>query len=316
MARIIRRLNEIPREELFVSGHGLCAGCGIPPMVKIALKAVDGPKVVVNATGCLEVATTLYPHTAWRVPWVHNAFENAAATASGIEAALKALNRKRGWKNYKVIVFGGDGGTFDIGLQSLSGALERGHNLIYVCYDNEAYMNTGIQRSGATPIGAATTTSPVGRVIPGKPENKKNLMDIVVAHRVPYAATMSPAYPIDMWNKFAKASDYLDRGEGPIFFHYYSPCPVGWRMDSSLSIEMSRLAVQTRLWPLYEVEQGRVRINVMVRRPKPLEEYIRLQGRFKHLLRPENSHILEELKRYINANWDRLLKLAELDSIF
>ena len=316
MARVIRKLNEIPREELFVSGHGLCAGCGIPPMVKIALKAVEGPKAVVNATGCLEVATTLYPHTAWRVPWIHNAFENAAATASGIEAALKALSRKKGWKQYKIIVFGGDGGTFDIGLQSLSGALERGHKLIYVCYDNEAYMNTGIQRSGATPIGAATTTSPAGTVVPGKPENKKNLMDIVIAHRIPYAATINSAYPIDMWNKFAKASDYLDKGIGPIFFHYYSPCPVGWRMDSSLSIEISRLAVQTKLWPLYEVDHGKIKINVMVRKPRPLEEYIKLQGRFKHLLKPENSHILDELKKYIEVSWNRLLKLAELESIF
>ncbi len=316
MARQIRRLSEIPREELFVSGHGLCAGCGIPPMVKIALKAVDGPKVVVNATGCLEVATTLYPHTAWRVPWVHNAFENAAATASGIEAALKALRRKKNWKNYKIIVFGGDGGTFDIGLQSLSGALERGHKFIYVCYDNEAYMNTGIQRSGATPVGAATTTSPAGSVIPGKPENKKNLMDIVLAHRIPYAATINAAYPVDMWNKFAKASDYLEKGIGPIFFHYYSPCPVGWRMDSSLSIEISRLAVQTRLWLLYEVDHGKIKINVMVRKPKPIEEYLKLQGRFRHLLQPENSHIVERLKRYIENNWNRLLKLAELDSIY
>jgi len=316
MARQIRRLSEIPRDELFVSGHGLCAGCGIPPMVKIALKAIDDPKVVVNATGCLEVATTLYPHTAWRVPWIHNAFENAAATASGVEAALRALRRKKNWKNYKIIVFGGDGGTFDIGLQSLSGALERGHKFIYVCYDNEAYMNTGIQRSGATPVGAATTTSPAGSVIPGKPENKKNLMDIVIAHRVPYAATINAAYPVDMWNKFARASEYLDKGIGPIFFHYYSPCPVGWRMDSSLSIEISRLAVQTRLWPLYEVDHGKVKINVMVRKPKSIEEYLKLQGRFRHLLKPENSHIVERLKQYIEANWNRLLKLAEMESIY
>ncbi len=316
MAKTIRRLNEIPREEYFVSGHGLCAGCGIPPMVRIALKAVEGPKVVVNATGCLEVATTLYPHTAWTIPWIHNAFENAAATASGIEAAVKALVRKRGWKSYKVLVFGGDGGTFDIGLQSLSGALERGHRFIYVCYDNEAYMNTGIQRSGATPLGAATTTSPAGKVIPGKPENKKSLMDIVIAHRIPYAATINPAYPIDMWNKFAKASDYLDRGIGPIFFHYYSPCPVGWRMDSALSIEVARLAVQTRLWPLYEVDHGKLTINVKVPKPKPIEDYIRIQGRFRHLLKPENEHLLNNLKKFIEVNWERLQKLSELNYIF
>ncbi len=312
----IRRLNEIPRKELFTSGHSLCAGCGIPPMVKMALKAIEGDKVVVNATCCLEVATTLYPHTSWLVPWVHNAFENAAATASGIESAMKVLLRKRDGKKYKIIVFGGDGGTFDIGLQSLSGALERGHNFLYVCYDNEAYMNTGIQRSGGTPLGAATTTSPAGRVIPGKPENKKNLMDIVIAHRVSYAATINPAYPTDMWNKFAKASDLLDKNEGPIFFHYYSPCPVGWRMDTALSIEAARLAVQTRLWPVYEVDHGKIIINIKVNKPKPIEEYLKIQGRFRHLLKPENRGVVERLKKYIDNNWNRLLKLAELDSIY
>jgi len=316
MAQTIRRLSEIPREEYFVPGHGLCAGCGIPQMVRICLKAITGPKVVVNATGCLEVATTLYPNTSWMIPWIHNAFENAAATASGIEAALEVLARKRGWSKYKVIVYGGDGGTFDIGLQALSGALERGHKFIYVCYDNEAYMNTGIQRSGATPLGASTTTSPAGKVIPGKPESKKSLMDIVLAHRIPYAATISPAYPIDMWNKFAKASSLLDRGIGPIFFHYYSPCPIGWRMDTSLSIRAARLAVQTRVWPLYEVENGKLKINVRVAKPKPLEEYLEIQGRFRHLLKPENRHILEELREGIEANWNRLLKLESLESIY
>ncbi len=316
MANKIRRLHDIPREEFIVSGHALCAGCGIPPMVKIALKAITGPKVVVNATGCLEVATTLYPHTAWRVPWVHNAFENAAATASGIEAAMKVLNRKKGWKKYKIITFGGDGGTFDIGIQALSGALERGHNFLYICYDNEAYMNTGIQRSGGTPLGAATTTSPAGTVIPGKPQNKKNLMDIVVAHRVTYAATINPAYPIDMWNKFAKISDILDNEEGPAFLHYFSPCPVGWRMDTALSIESARLAVQTRLWPLYEVDHGKVIINVKVPKPKPIEEYLKIQGRFKHLLKPENKYVVDKLKKYIEDNWNRLQKLAQLDSIY
>jgi pyruvate ferredoxin oxidoreductase beta subunit len=256
----------------------------------------------------LEVATTIFPYTSWRVPWVHNAFENAAATAAGIEAAFKALEKKRGVKRPKVIVFGGDGGTFDIGLQALSGALERGHDLIYICYDNEAYMNTGIQRSGATPRGAATTTSPAGKVIPGKPERKKDLIAIAIAHGVRYAATLNPAYPVDMFNKIAKAASI----EGPTVLHYFTPCPTGWRADPAKSIEIARLAVLTRVWPLYEYEDGVYRINVLVKSPRPIEDYLKLQGRFAHLLQPENRWMLEQLKRDVEENWNRLLKLAGL----
>jgi pyruvate ferredoxin oxidoreductase beta subunit len=308
MAVQIKTLREMPREELFAPGHRLCAGCGIPQLVRTALKAVPGPKVVVTATGCLEVATTIFPYTSWRVPWVHNAFENAAATAAGIEAAFKALEKKRGVKRPKVIVFGGDGGTFDIGLQALSGALERGHDFIYICYDNEAYMNTGIQRSGATPRGAATTTSPAGRVIPGKPERKKDLIAIAIAHGVRYAATLNPAYPVDMFNKIAKAASI----EGPTVLHYFTPCPTGWRADPAKSIEIARLAVLTRVWPLYEYEDGVYRINVLVKSPRPIEDYLKLQGRFAHLLQPENRWMLEQLKRDVEENWNRLLKLAGL----
>jgi len=308
MAVQIKTLREMPREELFAPGHRLCAGCGIPQLVRTALKAVPGPKVVVTATGCLEVATTIFPYTSWRVPWVHNAFENAAATAAGIEAAFKALEKKRGVKRPKVIVFGGDGGTFDIGLQALSGALERGHDFIYICYDNEAYMNTGIQRSGATPRGAATTTSPAGKVIPGKPERKKDLIAIAIAHGVRYAATLNPAYPVDMFNKIAKAASI----EGPTVLHYFTPCPTGWRADPAKSIEIARLAVLTRVWPLYEYEDGVYRINVLVKSPRPIEDYLKLQGRFAHLLQPENRWMLEQLKRDVEENWNRLLKLTGL----
>jgi len=304
----IKSLKEIPKVELLAPGHRLCAGCGIPQLVRMVLKAVPGPKVVVNATGCLEVATTIFPYTSWRVPWVHNAFENAAATASGIEAAFKILEKKKGIKKPKVIAFGGDGGTFDIGIQALSGALERGHELIYICYDNEAYMNTGIQRSGGTPKGAATTTSPAGRVIPGKLERKKDLLGIAIAHGIPYAATLNPAYPIDMYNKLLKAATFKE----PVVLHYFSPCPTGWRADPSKSITIARLAVQTRIWPLYEYEKGVYKINVMVRKPKPIEDYFKLQGRFRHLLMPENKWLLEEIKRDIEENWNRLLKLAGL----
>ena len=306
MSPQIKTLKEVPRVQLFAPGHRLCAGCGIPVLVRMVLKAVPDPKVVVTATGCLEVATTIYPYTSWRVPWVHNAFENAAATAAGIEAAFRAIEKKRGVKRPKIVVFGGDGGTFDIGLQALSGALERGHDMIYICYDNEAYMNTGIQRSGATPRGAATTTSPAGQVIPGKTEGKKDLMGIVIAHGVKYAATLNPAYPVDMYNKIAKAASI----EGPTFLHYYTPCPTGWRSDPARSIEIARLAVQTRFWPLYEYENGVYRINVIIKTPKPIEDYLKLQGRFAHLLRPENKPMLEQLKRDIEENWNRLAKLA------
>ncbi|RLE88703.1 MAG: pyruvate ferredoxin oxidoreductase [Thermoprotei archaeon] len=306
MAGQVKSIKEIPREELFAPGHRLCAGCGIPPLVRIVLKAVPGPKVVVTATGCLEVATTIFPYTSWRVPWVHNAFENAAATASGIEAAFRILEKKRGIKRPKIIVFGGDGGTFDIGLQALSGALERGHDMIYICYDNEAYMNTGIQRSGATPRGAATTTSPAGRVIPGKMERKKDLLGIAIAHGVRYAATLNPAFPVDMYNKIVKAASV----EGPTVLHYLCPCPTGWRFDPSRTIEVARLAVMTRMWPLYEYEDGRYRITVMVKKPRPIEDYIKLQGRFRHLLQPENKWVLDQLRRDVEEFWERLVRLA------
>ena len=306
--KLIKTIKEIPREELFAPGHRLCAGCGIPILVRMVLKAVPGPKVVVTATGCLEVATTIFPYTSWKVPWVHSAFENAAATASGIEAAMKVIERKRGGKKAKIIAFGGDGGTFDIGLQALSGALERGHDMIYICYDNEAYMNTGIQRSSATPTGASTTTSPAGKVIPGKLERKKDLIGIAIAHGVEYAATLNPAYPVDMYNKIVKAASV----EGPTVLHYYTPCPTGWYFDTSRTIEISRLAVQTRLWPLYEYDHGVYRINIVVKKPKPLEEYLKTQGRFRHLLRPENRWVLEKLKESIEEQWNRLVKLAQM----
>ncbi|MCD6458176.1 MAG: pyruvate ferredoxin oxidoreductase [Thermoprotei archaeon] len=305
---LIKTLKEIPREELLAPGHRLCAGCGAPIIARFVLKAIEGPKVVVNATGCLEVATTIFPYTSWKVPWVHSAFENAASTASGIEAAFRILEKKKGKKSPKVIVFGGDGGTFDIGLQALSGALERGHDLIYICYDNEAYMNTGIQRSSATPKGASTTTSPAGKVIPGKLERKKDLIGIAVAHGIKYAATANPAYPIDLFNKIRKAASV----KGPTVIHYFTPCPTGWRADPSRSIEIARLAVQTRVWPLYECDNGVWKLNVNVKKPKPVEEYLRLQGRFRHLLKPENRWLLEEIKRDIEANWERILKLTGL----
>lgn len=308
MTAQIKVLREIPRGEQFAPGQRLCAGCGIPQLVRIVLKAIPDPKVVVTPTGCLEVATTIYPYTSWRVPWVHIAFDNAAAVASGFEATFRILEKKRGAKRPKVVVSAGDGGTFDIGFQALSGALERGHDMIYICHDNEAYMNTGIQRSGATPLGAATTTSPAGHVVPGKLERKKDLIGIAVAHGIRYAATLNPAYPVDMFNKVAKAASI----EGPTVLHYLCPCPTGWRADTSKSIELARLAVLTRTWPLYEYEDGKYRVNVVVKAPRPIEDYLKMQGRFAHLLRPENQWLLDRIRKEVEDNWNRLMRLAGL----
>ncbi|RLE94233.1 MAG: pyruvate synthase subunit beta [Thermoprotei archaeon] len=301
-----KKLADLPREELLAPGHRLCAGCAASIIARLALKATRGPTIVVNATGCLEVATTIYPYTSWRVPWVHVAFENAASVASGIEAAFRIMEKKYGVKKPDIIVFGGDGGTFDIGLQALSGALEREHDFVYICYDNEAYMNTGIQRSSATPLGAWTTTSPAGKVVPGKLERKKDLIGIAVAHGVEYAATASPAYPLDLVNKVRKAIEV----DGPAVLHIISPCPRGWRFDPSETIEVARLAVETRFFPIYEVERGQYKINIKVAKPKPVEEYLKKQGRFKHLFLPENKWLLERIKKVVEENWNRLLELA------
>jgi len=306
-APFVKTPKDLPREEWFAPGHRLCAGCGVGIVVKLALKAIRGPTVIVNPTGCLEVATTCYPYSAWKLPYVHVAFENGAAVASGIVEAINILNKKRGKKLHDVIVFAGDGGTFDIGLQSLSGALERGHNLLYICYDNEAYMNTGIQRSGATPLGAATTTSPAGKVIPGKQQRKKDLIGIAAAHRIPYAATASISHPIDLVNKVRKALEI----PGPKVLHVLAPCVRGWGYPPSDTVKIARLAVETRFFPVYEVENGRVKINIKVDKPKPLEEFLKLQRRFAHLLKPENAHVLEQLKKNVEENWERLVKLEE-----
>ncbi|MEM4461815.1 MAG: thiamine pyrophosphate-dependent enzyme, partial [Candidatus Bathyarchaeia archaeon] len=233
-------IKAITREEYLSPGHRLCAGCGSALAIRLALKAIRGPTVVAQATGCVEVSTTIYPQTAWRIPWAHILFENAAAVASGIVEAVKALRKKDILdKDIDVIAIAGDGGTFDIGIQALSGALERGHDFVYLCYDNEAYMNTGIQRSGATPRGASTTTSPAGRVIPGKREVKKDLIGIAVAHGIPYAATASIAYPGDYIAKVRKAIEV----DGPAVIHVLAPCPLGWGSEPSNTIKLARLAV-------------------------------------------------------------------------
>ncbi len=312
--KIVFNIRELAkRPPKLLPGHRLCAGCAAPIIAKLALLATDRPTIVVNATGCLEVATTIFPYTSWNVPWIHNAFENAASTASGIEAVIKALKKKGKYKyeNVDIIVFAGDGGTYDIGLQSLSGALERGHDFLYILYDNEAYMNTGIQRSGGTPLGAWTTTSPAGRVIPGKTQHKKPIADIAVAHRIPYVATATPAHWMDFMRKVRKGLDV----NGPAFIHALSPCDRGWRFDTSETIEVCKLAVDTCYFPLWEFENGEWRLTdrslAIARNPrlkKPVEEFLKVQGRFKHLFKPENRHLIEEIQRHVDAIWEDLLE--------
>jgi len=306
----IKGLKELPTEEPLSPGHRLCPGCGASIVVREVLLAAPKDTIIAEATGCLEVSTALYPYSAWNRPWIHSAFENAAAVASGIDAGFKALARRGEAKEHPIIVFGGDGGTYDIGLQALSGAIERGHRFLYVCYDNEAYMNTGIQRSGGTPLGAWTTTTQVGSAGAGKQETKKDLVSIVVAHHVPYAATASISHWRDLMTKVRKA---LSK-DGPTFLHVIAPCTRGLRFDSEKTIRMARLAVETRLFPLYEVEGGIYKITFPVSSPKPVEEYLKLQGRFAHLFQPQNANELEAVKKGVAENYRRLEILSQFTS--
>ena len=295
-------MKQIPREEFFASGHSMCQGCGAAIIMRYLTKAAGKDVIYAHATGCVEVTTTLYPYTAWKRPWIHVAFENAAAVASGVEAALKVLKRK-GFipkeREIKVVAIGGDGGTFDIGLQALSGMLERGHDILYLVYDNEAYMNTGIQRSGATPFGAWTTTTPIGKKWRGEWRIKKDIVSIALAHRIPYVATVNPAYIPDMYMKFKKALDI----KGPKLIHAFSPCVPGWRIDPNKTIEVARLAVLTGIWVNYEVENGVFRVTTPVSKRRPVKDYLMMQGRFRHLTDEEIAKIqkiVDEQVAWIN----------------
>jgi len=290
----------LTQKEYFSPGHRSCQGCAEALAVRLVAKALGRNVIVANATGCMEIVSSPLPYTAWRVPWIHVAFDNTAAVASGIESALKVLMRKGRIPRKKIVTvaMGGDGGTADIGLQALSGALERGHNFLYVCTDNEAYMNTGIQRSSATPFGAATTTSPVGRVQMGQITWKKNMPAIAAAHNIPYVATACPSYPIDLVQKVKKAADI----EGPAYVHILSVCPTGWRTAPELSIRLGRLAVETGIFPLYEVERGQYRLSVDFPKLKPVKEYLKLQGRFRHL----TDEMIAEIEKRVHAEYEQL----------
>jgi len=304
------RLKELSKKEVLISsGHRMCAGCGAPIVVKMVLLATDYPVIASNATGCLEVSSCISDYTAWKIPWIHNAFENAAATISGVETMYRAL-KKQGKidKEIKFIAFGGDGGTYDIGLQSLSGAMERGHDMLYICYDNGAYMNTGIQRSSATPLGANTTTCPAGDVIPGKTQERKNITRIMAAHNIPYAAQASPSHWLDLMKKVRKALEI----KGPKFMNIISPCNRGWRSRTDDAILLSRLAVETCHWPLYEIEYGVTKITFKPKEKKPGIDFLKPQGRFKHLFSPENEWLLKKFQENVDKEWERLQKEASL----
>jgi pyruvate ferredoxin oxidoreductase beta subunit len=267
---------------LFTPGHRACPGCGASIAVRAILEATGREVIVVSPTGCLETFTAQYPYSPWGVPWLHVLFENAGAVASGVEAALK----KRGLaEKVKVIIIGGDGGTHDIGLGALSGMMERGHNVTYICYDNEAYMNTGVQRSSSTPMGASTMTSPAGSQAWGKAQPKKNLPAIMLAHGSPYVATASIAFPKDLTRKVKQALAI----QGPKYIEVHSPCPIGWGFEAAQTIEVARLAVQTGLVPLYEAFQD-LPLNVRkLSKRVPVSDYLKMQKRFHHLFELEDS---------------------------
>ncbi|HPC01473.1 MAG TPA: pyruvate synthase subunit PorB [Syntrophales bacterium] len=296
----------VEKREFFSAGHRACQGCAEALALRLILKALGEDIIVANATGCMEIISSAYPHTAWEVPYIHVAFENAAAVASGVEAGLKALRRKgRIPDRYvKVVAVAGDGGTADIGLQALSGAMERGHDMIFFCLDNEAYMNTGIQRSSATPFMAATTTSPAGKAIKGQRTGKKNVAEIMVAHGIPYVATASPSYPLDLMQKVKKARAI----QGPSYIHVLSVCPTGWRAASHEAVKLGRLAVETGFFPLYEVENGKYRLTVeLPAKRRPIGDYLKLQGRFRHL----DPADVEKVQALVDKEFRKLMHKVE-----
>lgn len=302
------------KKSRFTSGHRMCAGCGAPVVVRTVLRALkeDDFAVVSNATGCLEVSSFIYPYTSWTDSYIHTAFESTASALSGVESAYKVLKKKGKLpqdKDTKFIAFGGDGGTYDIGLQSLSGAMERGHDMLYVCYDNGAYMNTGIQRSSATPKFADTTTSPAGKVTPGKMQPRKDLTKIMVAHKLPYIAQSAA---INNFKDLYEKSEKAIYTEGPTFMNVLAPCPRGWVYNTEDLMDINKLAVETCYWPLYEVINGKYIVNYKPKNRRPIEDFLKPQKRFAHMFKPGNEWMIEALQKDIDSKWEELLKLEEL----
>jgi len=312
--RPLKELTKIPAK--MTSGHRLCAGCAEGIIARQVLMATDKPVVVSNATGCFEVSTTIFPYTAWNVPWIHTAFGNAAATAAGVEAAYNALKRKgQITDDMRFVTFAGDGGTYDIGFQALSGAMERGHKQLYVCMNNEAYMNTGIQRSSATAYGASTTTSPAGTVIPGRVGYPKDMTMIMADHEIPYVAQASP----HNWRDLISKSEKGFEANGPAFLNVISPCPRGWRTAPEDTVTLAKLSVETCVWPLYEVVDGKFALTGESAKiadgklaRKPVMDWLKSQGRFKHLTTERWSEEAEKVQAHFDAKWEKLLKLCKL----
>ena len=299
----------LSKKEYFVPGHRACIGCGEALAVRLACKAMGQNTIVANATGCIEIIASQIPYTSWQVPWIHTLFENTAAVASGIESGLKAMARKglKADKGTNIVAIAGDGGTLDIGIQALSGAMERGHNFVYLCFDNEAYMNTGIQRSSATPFGASTTTSPAGKVSMGQFSWKKDMPAIAVAHNIPYVATACPSYPFDLMEKVKKAL----ATKGPAYVHILSVCPTGWRCPGDLTIRIGRLAVKTGIFPLYEVENGVYKMSIDFPELRPINDYMKLQGRFRHL----SEDTINKIQDKVIEKYEELRRKSVIDDV-
>jgi pyruvate ferredoxin oxidoreductase beta subunit len=295
----------VDKSENFTSGHRACQGCAEALAVRLVLKMLGRDTIVAMSTGCMEIISSPLPLTSWKVPWIHNAFENSAAVISGCESGMKAMMRKGKLQPKKInfVGMGGDGATADIGMGALSGALERGHDMIYVCYDNEAYMNTGIQRSSSTPYGASTTTSPAGKKSIGQTTQKKNMAAIAVAHNIPYVATACSSFPFDLMEKVKLASEI----PGPAYVHILSVCPTGWRIQPQDAIKYGRLAVDSCVFPLYEVVHGKYRLTYRPQRIIPVREYLGGQGRFRHLTDKE----IEQIQIMTSSDYQKIVKLSE-----
>lgn len=297
----------VTKEEYFAPGHRACIGCGEALAVRLSAKALGPNTIIIAATGCMEIVASQLPWTTWRLPWIHTLFENTAATASGVESGLKTLmsKGKRAKEDIHVVATAGDGGTSDIGLQALSGALERGHKFVYICWDNEGYMNTGTQRSSSTPYGASTTTAPAGKQSIGQLTWKKNMPAIVAAHGIPYIATATPSYPFDLMDKVAKAAAI----DGPAYVHVFSVCPNGWGSAVESSVDFGRLAVQTGVFPLYEIENGKYKMSVNTPKRKPVQDYLKGQRRFRHLSEAD----IKVIQDRVDKEYDNLVERAARD---
>ena len=311
MTKEFKNLKQFSKSaEKFEGANLLCPGCAHGMIIREVLNSVDGHIVIGNSTGCIEVSTAVYPYTSWDVPWIHIGFENGSTAAAGAEAMYRALSKKGKYKGEKpkFVAFGGDGSTYDIGFQWISGCFERGHDLTYVCFDNEVYANTGGQRSGSTPLGSSTSTTPAGKVGYGKKEKKKDLLAIMAAHGSPYVAQVAPNKWKDMNKKIKTAIDT----EGPTFINALSACTTEWRFSCNNTVEMMDLAVDSLVFPLYEIING-YELNITYR-PKnviPVRDYLGVQGRFKHLFKPENEHIIEQFQKDVDKKWEMLQRREE-----